>query len=49
MPVPVTGLQEPASESDSDRRPWMILVAIITVCFIVGIGFLLLAVWLDWQ
>jgi hypothetical protein len=32
-----------------ERRSWMVLVSIITVCFLIGIGFLLLAVWLDWD
>jgi hypothetical protein len=45
----VTGLQNHVPERDTDRRPWQILVGIIAVCFLIGIAFLVLAVWLDWS
>jgi hypothetical protein len=45
----VGGLHERAPDEESDRRPWVVLMTIITVCFVIGIAFLVLAVWLDWE
>ena len=43
-PVPA-----PESAQDpSDRRLWRLLVLFISLGFLVGIGVLILAVWLDW-
>jgi hypothetical protein len=45
----VTGLSSEPPPSDADRRTWTILLTIITVCFLIGIAFLVFAVWLDWD
>jgi hypothetical protein len=36
-------------EQGEDRRSWMVLVAVIAVCFLLGIAFLVFSVWLDWS
>ncbi len=32
----------------ADKRAWIILFGIITICFCTGIAVLVFAVWLDW-
>jgi hypothetical protein len=31
-----------------DSRAWVVIISIIAICFLAGIGVLVLAVWLDW-
>jgi hypothetical protein len=45
----VTADDDGGAAGGLERRAWVVLVTIITVCFLTGIAFLVFAVWLDWD
>jgi hypothetical protein len=44
---PPEGAGSPGAPDESPA--WKVIVTIIAVCFLTGIAFLVLAVWLDWD
>lgn len=45
----MTGKPNDGATERADRRTWATLITIIAVCFLTGIAFLVVAVWLDWE
>jgi hypothetical protein len=45
----MTGMPEAPPEQGGERRSWMVLLTIIAVCFLTGLAFLVVCVWLDWN
>ncbi len=53
--LPMSSAPEPgrppasSDQENADRRGWRVLLVLISLGFLVGIGVLVTAVWLDWQ